>query len=64
MWNVDQRLLLSVTHCVFLQYAGHRFCNGPVYSEYMAQDLLLPLVSYGKLSLVNEGPPRVEGDSH
>ncbi|KAM0791558.1 hypothetical protein ACM66B_006005 [Microbotryomycetes sp. NB124-2] len=26
-------------------YAGHRFSNGPVYTEYMAQDLLLPLES-------------------
>lgn len=30
------------------QYAGHRFSNGPVYTEYMAQDLLLPLDSLGK----------------
>ncbi|KAI5477127.1 hypothetical protein MNV49_006855 [Pseudohyphozyma bogoriensis] len=27
-------------------YVGHRFTNGPVYSEYIAQQLMLPLVSY------------------
>lgn len=29
------------------QYVGHRFTNGPVYSEYIAQTLGVPLVSYG-----------------
>lgn len=32
------------------QYVGHRFTNGPVYSEYIAQTLGVPLVSYGEPS--------------
>ncbi|BGO99985.1 Lipolytic enzyme, G-D-S-L family [Rhodotorula toruloides ATCC 204091] len=27
-------------------YVGHRFTNGPVYSEYVAQELGVPLISY------------------
>ncbi|GEM07709.1 lipolytic enzyme, G-D-S-L family, partial [Rhodotorula toruloides] len=29
-------------------YVGHRFTNGPVYSEYVAQELGVPLISYGE----------------
>lgn len=30
------------------QYVGHRFTNGPAYSEYVAQELGVPLISYGE----------------
>ena len=40
------------------QYVGHRFTNGPVFTEYVAQTLRVPLISYGALSLSRCSSPR------
>lgn len=43
-----EELLLMSNRSPRRQYVGHRFTNGPVYSEYVAQELGVPLISYAE----------------